>query len=151
MRIPAVENEVVLDGKRGDPEIVGGDWLSATFQLTENRRVLVRRGIRAVNGPHARLVEQFMQNAHLGIPSTDGLRSHTNLRQNDERDHKQRRPFKDFNDLRVACTEVDKTVGIDENSHFQSSGEILSMADSLFCHAARSTLPAPAKTDLNER
>ena len=124
--IPRVENQGMLNGDRRDPEIVGGDRCACFFETGVKRRIVMGGGIAAVSHTHAGLLEKLAKDAHLGITSFDRLGTDSDFRQDNERHHEQCSLLKGIDHRRFARAEVDESVRINQDSHFQSSGFTLS-------------------------
>ncbi len=140
MGVPRIQDEVMLHGEGCNPDIIARNRSPPATQLRENRRVMVSCAICALDGPNPGLVQEFAQDADLGFPPPGKLCPHADFRQNHKRNDQESRPFERLYHRFLAGTEIDEPIGIDEDSHFQSSGLILSRDSNASDQPLRSTL-----------
>ncbi len=113
---------MVFQGQGSDPEIVRRDRGSRPAHGGIKGSIVGRGGLGALEKRDARLVEKFDQNTKLVLATLHEGRSRLDLAQNNEGDEKSLSGFKDLDHGFLPRAEINEAIGIDQDSHFQSSG-----------------------------
>lgn len=98
MRVAGEEDERMLQNKRRDPHIVGGDWGALFAELPVDVRVVVRGLLVGIDNPDTRLEKESAQDGFIAWSLAAHGKPGTQFSQGDKRKPDLASPFDDFHD-----------------------------------------------------
>lgn len=124
MVVAGVENQVVLQDQGGNPDIIGRDWRPLLAQLAIEPRVVVSRLVVGEQHVNTVLHEELAKGPLVLHTVTADCKSCSQLPQDDEGQKDILGRLQSLDNATVATTEIRVSVGVESDSHFQSSGSM---------------------------